>query len=82
MLSFDGFSMLEINNLRNILYNITNNSNDILLENINKEKKMAYNPNYRLAEAGFTSYYTLFLVALYLTDAFLIALWIFKVIIK
>ena len=82
VLSFDGFSVLEINNLRNALYNITIDKEEIRLDKINSERKMAYNPNYRLAQAGFTSYYTLFLVALYLTDAFLIALWVFKLIIK
>ena len=80
MLSFDGFSITEINNLRNILYNITINSDEIRLDEIEKEQKIAYNPNYRLQQAGFASYSTLFLVALYLTDVFLIALWVFKAI--
>ena len=81
-LSFDNFSPLEINNIRNILYNVNINSSEIRLEDINKEKPMAYHPPVVLQQSGFASYTTLFLVAIYLTDAFLIALWIFKIIWK
>ena len=79
-LSFDGFTILEINNMRNILYNININSEEIRLDALNEQKELAYKPAFTIQQAGFASYTTLFLVALYLTDAFLIALWIFKVI--
>ena len=81
-ISFEGFSNLEINNFRNMLYNITINSDIMRLDEIDKEKKMAYVHNKVLAEAGFASYMTIFLVALYLTDVFLIALCVFKLLTK
>ena len=82
MLSLDGFSPLEINNIRNNLYNINFNPEEIRLDSLNEERKMAYEPKLNLQQAGFTSYTTLFLVALFLTDIFIIALWIFKVLTK
>lgn len=82
LLSFDGFTSLEINKLRNLLYSITINSNEIRLDELDNEKKMAYKPNYRLQETGFASYGTLLLVALYLTDTLLISLCVFKMIWK
>ena len=78
-LSFDGFSLLEINNFRNILYNISVNNNEVLVENINVQRKMEYKPSLVLQQAGFMSNSTIFLVVLYLVDLFLIILWILKV---
>ena len=78
-LSFDGFTVLEINNMRNTLYDININSEEIRLDALNKQKSIAYQPKFSLQQAGFASNTTLFLVALYLTDVFLIALWVFKV---
>ncbi len=81
-LTFDGFSMLELNSIRNVLYNININKEELRVSNIGEEKEMAYKPRLRLQQAGFTSYVTLFLVALFLVDVLVIALWIFKVISK
>ncbi len=78
-LSFDGFSLVELNNIRNILYDIQINSSELRLTDLNQERKMAYTPLPKLQQAGFASYTTLFLVALFLTDVFIIALWVFKV---
>ena len=82
MLSFDGFKVLEINNIRNILYDININSSEMRLNDLNKEPKLAYEPKLTLQQAGFASFTTLFLVALFLTDIFIIALWIFKALTK
>ncbi len=78
ILSFDGFNSVEINSIRNILFNISVSNNVIQLEELNEEKKMVYHPTFSLQQAGFASNTTLFLVALYVLDAFLIALLIFK----
>lgn len=81
-LTFDGFSMVELNNIRNVLYGININKEELRVNSVNEEKEMVYKPKLRLQQAGFTSYVTLFLVALFLVDILVIALWIFKVISK
>jgi len=77
-ISMNGFSVLEINNMRNTLYNIRIDSDEIRLEALNEKKPIAYKPPFGLQQTGFASHTTLFLIALYLTDIFLIALLIFK----
>ena len=81
-LSLDGFSMLELNNIRNILYNISINKEELRINNINEDKQMVYKPKPRLQQAGFTSFVTLFLALLFIADVVVIGLWIFKVISK
>ena len=81
-LSFDGFNLLEINRIRNILYNITINSNEIHLTNLNKETEMAYKPLSLAQQAGFMVTSNIFLIVLYATDLLAIILWIFKVLTK
>ena len=81
-ISFNGFSVIEMNNVRNILYNIDFHADEIRIEEINQEKKMAYEPRLRLQEAGFSSFTTVFLIAILFADIFVIALWIFKAILK
>ena len=80
ILSFNNFSIVEINNIRNILYNINLRRDEIRIElDAKEEVKMNYKP--RLQESGFISHSSLFLMVLYLADAFMISLWIFKVLI-
>lgn len=81
-LSLNGFNFLEINRVRNILYNITINSNELHLKNINDEKEMAYKPLSLVAQAGFLATSNVFLIVLYATDLFAIILWLFKVLTK
>ena len=81
-LSFDGFNLLEINRIRNILYNITINSNEVHLTKLNEEKEMAYKPLSLAQQAGFMVTSNIFLIVLYSVDLLAIILWIFKVLTK
>ena len=79
-LTFNNFSIVEINNIRNILYNINVRRDEIRIDlDEHDEVKMNYKP--RLQEAGFASHTSLFLMALYFADIFMISLWIFKALI-
>ena len=81
-LSFLGFTILEINRMRNIIYNITINSDEIHLVEVEEENKMVYKPSLLLQQAGFIANSNVFLIVLYLVDIFVIALWIFKEVTK
>ena len=81
-ISFNGFTILEMNNIRNILYDIKINREELRVTSIDEEKQMPYTPRLRLQQAGFSSYATLFLVVLFFADIFVIALWVFKIIFK
>ena len=80
--SCDGFSVLELNNIRNILYNISIHKEEIRVDDINNKKQMVYKPKMRLQQTGFTSVVTLLLGVLFFADILVIALWIFKLITK
>ena len=82
VISFDGFNILDTNNIRNILYDIKINKQEVRVDNINEEKQMAYKPRLQLQQAGFTSYATLFLVALIFVGVLVLALFIIKAIVK
>ncbi len=75
-ISFNGFSILEMNNVRNILYDIKINQEEVRLEN--KKKEMAYKPRLRLQQAGFSSYATLFLMVIFFLMVLVLSLWVFK----
>jgi hypothetical protein len=77
-LSFDGFSVLELNNIRNVLYNIEINKEEIRVSDVDEEKQVVYKPQFTLQQAGFSSYGALFLTVLFFADVLVISLWIFK----
>lgn len=77
-ISFKGFSVLAMNNVRNILYDIRINQNEIRVEEINAKKQMIYQPRLRLQQAGFSSYVTLFLVVVFFVVVLVISLIIFN----
>lgn len=81
-ISFNGFSVLELNNIRNVLFDIKINKEEIRVSEIDEEKVMAYKPQLRLQQTGFSSYGSLFLIVLFFADILVISLWIFKLIIK
>ncbi len=81
MISFDGFSLLEINSLRNCLYTIRIDQEEIRV-NLDEHKQMAYQPKLNLQTAGFSSYKTLFFVTLFILDVFVLSLWICKLLMK
>lgn len=80
VISFDGFTILEMNNIRNFMYGININKEEIRVSGVEEEKQMAYKPRLTLQQAGFSSYATLFLTVLFFADVLVIALWIFKLI--
>ena len=81
-ISFDGFSVLELNNIRNALFEIKINKEEIRVSEIDTEKEMPYKPRLTLQQAGFSSYGSLFLIVLFFADVLVISLWIFKLLMK
>jgi len=81
-LTFSNFSLLEINNLRNILFDINIRKDEIRvnIDNEKEEIKMNYKP--RLQETGFVSFKSIFLMTLLFSDIFMISLWICKLLMK
>lgn len=77
-LSFNGFTVQEMNFVRNILYDIKINQNEIRLDALEEKKEMAYKPRVRLQQAGFSSYATLFLVVIFFATVLVISLLVFK----
>jgi len=77
IVSFRGFTVLEMNNIRNILYDIKINTDEVRLDS-NEKKEMVYKPRLRLEQAGFSSYATLFLVVIFFLMVLVISLWVFK----
>ena len=75
-LSFKDFSVLEINNLRNILYNITMRKEEIRV-NLEKEETPSMNYKPRLVESGFVSFKSLLLMVLFFVGVLVVSLWVF-----
>lgn len=73
---FKNFKLDAVNLFRNIIYNIDLYDNDIHIDVEEKEEEIPYNA--RLRVSGFTSFITIFLVALGALDIIVIILWIFK----
>ena len=73
---FKNFKLEEVNLLRNVIYNIDIYDNNIRIDLEAKEEEIPYNA--RLKVSGFSSYVTIFLIALAALDIILVALWIFK----
>lgn len=80
-LSFDGFSITEINSLRNCLYTIRIDSDEIRV-NLEEDKKPKYQPQLNLQTAGFSSFKIIFFITLFILDIFVVSLWICKILIK
>ncbi len=73
---FKNFKLEEVNLLRNVIYNIDIYDNDIHIDVEEKNEEIPYNA--RLRVSGFTSFVTIFLVALGALDIILVILWIYK----
>lgn len=82
VISFDGFSIIEMNNIRNNLYNIKINKEEIRVDDVSDKKEMAYKPRIHLQEAGFSSYATLLLMVMFFIDLLVVTLWVIKTFIK
>lgn len=82
VISFDGFSIIEMNNIRNNLYDIKIHQEEIRVDDVKEEKEMAYKPRIHLQEAGFSSYATLLLMVMFFIDLLVVTLWIIKTFMK
>lgn len=80
-ISFDGFSVIEINGIRNCLYTIRIDSDEIRV-NKDEEIEPKYKPQLNLQVAGFSSYKTLFFITLFILDIFMVSLWVCKLLMK
>lgn len=78
ILSFKNFTLEEINNIRNLIYDIKYNPNEIKIVLDEEEKGGYYHRTLALGQSGFASFLTLLVVILVLLNVFIIALWIFK----
>ena len=78
ILSFKNFSLEEINNIRNLIYDIKYNPNEIKVIVEDEEKTGYYNGNLRLGQTGFAGFLTLFLVVIWFLNVLIITLWVFK----
>lgn len=80
-ISFRNFSLIEINNIRNIIYDIKFQKEEIRI--VFEEEQEFENPvNYRLRQAGFASFGTLFMTIVWFLNIILVSLWVFKLFIK
>lgn len=78
ILSFKNFSLDEVNQMRNLIYDIKYNPNEIKVILDNDEKSGYYHPSVLLGQTGFASFFTLFVVVLGILNVLIITLWIFK----
>ncbi len=81
IISFNGFSIVEINGLRNCLYSIRINEEEIRI-NLEPEKETLYQPMLSLQHAGFSTFKTIFFITLFILDILVISLWVCKIFIK
>lgn len=82
IISFNNFSIMEINNIRNILYNIDIRQEEIrIVQNANNSNKIQMNYKPILQPTGYIHSNSIFLMAIIFADVFMISLWIFKVLI-
>ena len=75
--SFRNFSLIELNNIRNIIYNIKFQKEEIRIV-FEEEKELKKPVSYRLQQAGFTSFKTLIIAIVLFLSIILLSLWIFK----
>ena len=73
---FKNFKLEEVNLLRNVIYNIDIYDSNIHIKVEEEEQEIPYNA--RLRVSGFSSFITIFLVALGALDIIVIILWIYK----
>lgn len=78
ILSFKNFTLEEINNIRNVVYNINYRIEEIKIVLDEEEKDGYYHRGLLLGQTGFASFLTLFVVILIIFNVFVVALWIFN----
>lgn len=77
ILSFKNFTLNEINNIRNLVYNIDYHPEEIKVVLDDNQKDGYYRPRMLLGQTGFASFLTLSVVILIIFNVFVLALWIF-----
>lgn len=78
ILSFNNFSLNEVNKIRNLVHNINFRPEEIKIKLDDEEKYGYYKPNVLLGQVGFVSFLTFFVIIIAIVNIFIIALWIFK----
>ena len=78
VLSFNNFSIIEINDIRNKLYNIELYKEEIRVNVGNEVANVPKNYKPRLMETGFASYKNLLFLVIIFTVVLIISLWICK----
>ena len=78
ILSFKNFTLNEINKLRNYLYNIKYNPEEIKIVLDDNEHDGYYFKRFAYGQGGFASFLTLFIIIFALVNVFVITLWIFN----
>lgn len=76
ILSFRNFSLTEINNIRNYVYNINYYPDEIKIKIDEEERNGYYHRGLRLGQTGFASYLTFFVIIFALVNVIIITLWI------
>lgn len=78
ILSFKNFSLEEVNHIRNLVYNIKHNQEQIKILLDEEEKTGYYQRSLLLGQTGFASFLTVFVIVIWILNVFIISLWIFK----
>lgn len=78
ILSFKNFSLEEINNIRNLVYDINYQPEEIKIVLDENEKSGYYHQGLLLGQTGFASFLTFFVIIFVIVNVLIIALWIFK----
>lgn len=78
ILSFKNFSLEEVNYIRNLVYDIKYNPNEIKIILDEEQKNGYYQPRKLLGETGFVNYLTMFTIVIWLLNVLIISLWVFK----
>ena len=78
VLSFKNFSLKEVNEIRNLVYDIKYNPQEIKVILDEPLKNGYYHPNLLLGQTGFASFLTFFVVVLGILNVLIVTLWVFK----
>ena len=81
-LSLNGFTIVEINSIRNILHNIQIRQEEIRIDVHEEEKKDVYQPKLSFGYAGYASFSFIFLVSISIFSVLMVSLLIFTIAMK
>ena len=82
VISFDLFPILDLNNIRNNLYNIQFEKDKLRIDQINKEISPSYKSTFTLQPTGFASFFVIFISVIFFSGVFIAVLWICKLLMK